>query len=204
MTKRGRRAHRRQLHSKEQKRRIRVLTEGAVTEQSYLREFCAEGINLEFAQTSGFAPLSLVQRARQELKQDKRSHVDERFDDIWCVFDRDEHPHLKPAIQEARDAGINIAFSNPCFELWLVWHLENQSAHVERRAIQRRCQDLGLIQGKQITKEAMPKLRDGFPEARHRAKSLDKSRESDGTEYGANPHSDVWRLVELLQENDCA
>ncbi len=202
MARQPQRQSRRSLTSRKQKRIIRVLTEGEVTEQIYLRAFCGEHVNLEFGQTSGCVPLTLVQRARAELKANRRAHKDDRFDEIWCVFDRDDHPNLKQSIREARDAGVRIAFSNPCFELWLVWHLENCTAHVERNVVQRRSRDLGITEGKHITREAIPKLVKGFSAAKQRAQELDSRREQDGTEYGANPHSDVWRLVELLQQED--
>ena len=179
-----------------------MLTEGEVTEQIYLRAFCGEHVSLEFGQTSGCVPLTLVQRAKEELRTNKRAPKDDRFDEIWCVFDRDSHPNLKQAMREARDAGVRLAFSNPCFELWLVWHLEDSTAHIERNEIQRRSRILGLTEGKHITKEAIFKLEDGFPAARQRARDLDTRRENDGSEYGANPHSDIWRLVEVLQAEE--
>lgn len=156
-------------------------------------------MNLEFGQTSGCVPLTLVQRAREELKANKRAPKDDRFDEIWCVFDRDDHPNLRQAIGEARDSGVRLAYSNSCFELWLVWHLEDYTAHVERNVIQRRSRELGLTEGKHITREAIPKLENGFSTAKKRAQEFDSRRERDGSEYGSNPHSDVWRLVEVLQ-----
>ena len=165
-----------------------------------MQAFCGEHVNLEFAQTSGCAPLTLVQRARNELRANKRAPIDDRFDEICCVFDNDNHANINQALSEARDAGILIAYSNPCFELWLVWHVEDWTAHVERDVIQRHCRDLGLTQGKHIRAEATLRLQKGFPTAKRRAKRLDKARSADGSRYGANPHSDVWRLVDLLQD----
>lgn len=176
-----------------------MLTEGEVTEQIYLQAFCGGHVVLVFGQTSGCVPLTLVQKAREELRANRRASKDDRFDEIWCVFDRDNHPNIKQALAEARNAGVNVAFSNPCFELWLVWHLEDCTAHVERNVIQRRSRELGLTEGKHITREAIPKLENGFSAAKKRAQELDSRRERDGSEYGSNPHSDVWRLVEVLQ-----
>src|SRR5690606_28879816 len=36
------------------------------------------------------------------------------------VLSEDEHPYLNQALDEARTAGIEVALSNPCFELWLL------------------------------------------------------------------------------------
>ena len=157
---------------------------------------------MEFGQTSGCVPLTLVQRAKEELRANKRAFKDDRFDEIWCVFDHDDHPNLRQAIGEAHDAGVRIAYSNPCFELWLVWHLEDYTAHVERNVIQRRSKELGLTEGKYIAREAVPTLENGFPAARRRAQKLDHRRDGDGSDYGTNPHSDVWRLVDVLQAEE--
>lgn len=173
-----------------------------MTEPMYLSELCGQSVSLQFSGAGGLAPLTLVQRAREQLKANRHAPRDDRFDEIWCVFDRDNHPNLNQAIAEARDAGIRVAFSNPCFELWLVWHLEDWTAHVGRGVIQRRSRELGLTEGKHIAKEAISKLEKGFSAAKQRAQKLDSRRELDGSEYGTNPHSDVWRLVDVLQTKD--
>jgi hypothetical protein len=139
----------------------------------------------------------MVQRAR-DLKR-SRTRQDSGFDEIWCVFDVDAHPDLKSAIAEARDAGIGVAISNPCFELWLVLHAEDQTAHVDRRAIQRRARELGLVEGKSIPKAALPKLLDGYEDAKGRAQALDARHEGDGRDPGANPSSGVWRLIDAIR-----
>ena len=80
-----------------QRRVIRVLAEGEVTEPAYLRSMASESVRLDFGRTGGFVPLSLVTKARQEVKANRRAR-DSEFDEIWCVFDRDEHPNVaRPA-----------------------------------------------------------------------------------------------------------
>jgi hypothetical protein len=41
----------------------------------------------------------------------------DEFDEVWCVFDVD-HFEVEPAIREARRTGLELAVSDPCFELW--------------------------------------------------------------------------------------
>ena len=108
-------------------------------------------------------------------------------------------PTFARAIREARDTGIQTAASNPCFELWLVLHVEPQTAHIHRRAIQRRCRDLGLVDGKALVEEAIPKLIEGYPEAKKKAQALDRMHEESGAPEGANPSSGVWRLIDRLR-----
>ena len=126
---------RRSISPREAHQVIRVLTEGRVTERSYLKILGRQNpqIRIDFAE-SGMAPLSLVERARQHAKLNKRTKRrtgGPDFDEIWCVFDVDDHPYVKQAQQEARDSGIRTVISNPCFELWLLLH-EQRSDCIHR------------------------------------------------------------------------
>lgn len=46
---------------------------------------------------------------------------------IWVFFDHDENSkdELVRAYDRAARCGVNVAFSHPCFELWLYLHLAN-------------------------------------------------------------------------------
>lgn len=37
----------------------------------------------------------------------------------WIVFDRDQVMNFDEIINEAKRAGINVGWSNPCFEIWM-------------------------------------------------------------------------------------
>lgn len=46
---------------------------------------------------------------------------------VWCVFDIDntyEEGALIPALNKAEELGVNIAFSNQSFEVWLLSHFK--------------------------------------------------------------------------------
>ena len=144
------------------------------------------------------SPKSLVDHAWQHVQKSRRRRSQEEFDEIWCVFDRDDHPDISGTLQTARDRNIRVAFSNPCFELWLVLHVADQSAYIERDDIQRRCEQLGLVLGKRINPEAIEQIRRGYANAKRRAKALDRMH-NDIQSPEKNPSSDVWRLVDRLQ-----
>jgi len=143
--------------------------------------------------------MALVKRAKRIQRRigGRARSADES--DVWCVFDADDHPNLKQAVVEARDAGIQVALSNPCFELWLVLHVEDRTAHVDRNAMQRRCREVGLMDGKTITAEGRSQLVNGYQSAERRAQELDRWHDSSGSPAGSNPSSGVWRLVDALQ-----
>ena len=57
--------------------------------------------------------------------------ADEKYDEVWCVFDMDYKPDVKGqykdfdnAIKSANAAGFKCAYSNDAFELWYVLHYQ--------------------------------------------------------------------------------
>ena len=185
---------------RDERRIIRVLTEGAVTEPGYLAQWARRNHQIRIeTKDSGMVPLSLVQRAREYQKvnarlQNRGQGVD--FDEIWCVFDVDQHPNLAQAINEARQSSISVALSNPCFELWLILHYEDQTAHIDRRDAQSRVRDLGAIKGKRLEPTNIEALFSGYEAARLRAQQLRERHLANGSDPTENPSSTVWELVD--------
>jgi len=56
----------------------------------------------------------------------------EGYDEVWVVFDKDDFPDFNKAIDFARKANINCAFSNEAFEYWFLLHFENRTGLVPR------------------------------------------------------------------------
>lgn len=182
---------------------MRVLTEGHVTEPSYLARWARHNrdVRLDLAE-SGMVPLTLVETAREHQRSNRsaqRRGFGADFDEIWCVFDVDAHPNLIQALTEARDSDINTAVSNPCFELWLVLHIRDQTAHTDRRTIQRVAKDLGLVDGKAVSIPALERLASTYEEAKDRAIALDQRHRGNGSPAGSNPSTRMWRLVDRLR-----
>ena len=115
------------------------------------------------------------------------------------MFDVDEHPSVSQAIFEARQSEINVAVSNPCFELWLVLHRENHKAPINSRGIQQRASELGLLAGKSVPDAAWESLEDGYEAAKRRAQSLDQMHAGNGSPPRSNPSTGVWRLVDEIR-----
>ncbi len=103
--------------------RVLILCEGEKTEPSYFRslvdQFRLSTANIDVA-ASGSDPRSLVNRAKR-LRDDEKRRGD-RYDAVYCVFDRDEHAHFDTATFEAHSAKLKLARSWPCFEFWLLLH----------------------------------------------------------------------------------
>jgi hypothetical protein len=188
---------------REQLRVIRVLTEGTVTEPGYLVQWARRNhhLHIDFAD-SGMAPLTMVQQARHHQQTNRRSNPNHRgkdFDEIWCVFDVDQHPNLSQAINEARQSDINVALSNPCFELWLILHYQDQTAHIERHDAQRRAHHLGAVDAKRLNPANIDTLFKGYDDAKLRAQTLQARHITNGSGPETNPSSNVWELIDRLR-----
>lgn len=120
------------------------------------------------------------------------------YDEIWCMFDVDEHHEVARAIARATDNQIRVAVSNPCVELWFVLHFEDQTAHIERRVARRRARRL-LGCEKSLTERAFESLVEHHADAVARATSLERKHEGDGSPAGADPSSRVWSLIERMR-----
>jgi RloB-like protein len=151
-------------------------------------------------------PMALVERAiarKNDEAREERRGGGPAHDEVWCVFDVDQHPYLKDAISLAERNGIKIAVSNPCFELWLILHYEDQNAYIEPRLAQARA--LELVKCKKVLTEAtLEALVPLYEDAAERARTLDSKHEGDGNEPRSNPSSEVWKLVDQVVHPDGA
>jgi len=182
--------------------RVLVCCEGEVTEPSYLKGLKREGHNslldIEI-KPGGFAPKTLIDYAVElkleaELKARREKDENRRYDEVWCVFDVDAHEHVPDAKQKAGANKINLAISNPCFELWLLLHFQDQRAHIERHPVQSACRDHMPRYDKEVPFELV------FPhyrEAVERALALDSWQQDQGRP-GGNPSTGVHRLTERI------
>lgn len=68
-------------------------------------------------------------------------------DELWLLIDRDrwEITELKQISQLCRQKGYHLAFSNPCFELWLLLHVKDFEEYSEQELDE-------LFQNKKVNK----------------------------------------------------
>jgi len=149
--------------------------------------------------------MTLVKAAIKAIEVERREERRNRgraHDEYWCVFDRDEHPQFDEAVKLARDHGISIAMSNPCLELWFVWHFADQTAYVERDDSQRRAKEL-LGCDKSLTEDALAKLTESkrYEAAKQRARRMEARHEGDGSSPAANPSSSMHLLIDSVRRS---
>lgn len=181
---------------------ILVVSEGEVTEPEYmlgLQRACRNPrVTVEVAKEHG-VPKTLVKIAKQNKEEAKARAAQEKddnlaYDSVWCVFEIDTHPDIGEAQEMARDNGIDLAISNPCIELWLLLHFqENPGAQ------------LGAKMKAMLIKH-VPKYdkhvdfaaySTGYPQAVTRASKMDQAAE-EADEPHRNPTTGVYKLTELI------
>lgn len=196
----------RKVASKTPRRRLLLVCEGAVTEPEYFRglEQWARNssVKIEIADDHG-VPLTLVQHAEAlkdaadaQAKREADSFL--RYDEVWCVFDVDEHPNLNDARQLGQARGIELAISNPCFELWLLLHFRESPGARHRHNLQHMMREFFPLYDKHLDFEM---LADGVADAMRRAQRLDEDAEEEG-EHGRNPTTGVYRLTNSIVRRD--
>lgn len=193
--------------TKNVKKRVKVVAEGSKTEPQYLaliQSRClAALVEVEVVDEPATDPRSLVQRAvhvQDDSRKESRRTKDPNalVDEVWCIFDVDQHPYLREACQQARDNGVGLAVSNPSFELWLLLHFQDQTAFLSRSDAKRKL--TSHISGYDKTLRSLDPLLDRFDSARNRAEALDRKHSGDGTAFpDDNPSSGVWRLIESIE-----
>ena len=86
-------------------------------------------------------PMTIARKASARMKQRRGNSFDEK-DQVWAVFDRDEHPNHEAAVRMCEQNRVGVARSNPCFEVWLIPHENDYDRSDHRKAVQRHLKTL--------------------------------------------------------------
>jgi hypothetical protein len=174
-------------------RTILVVCGGTRTEPDYLdgmrREHRRPSLRI-VVQGKGLDPKGLVEYARSLARR-----APGEFDEVWCVVDLDEFD-LTAAEATAASAGVRLAVSNPCFELWLLLHFDDCTSHVDGAgdAARRLRRHLPAYDKSELD---FADFSAGVPAAVSRARALDA-----GETVGPNPSTGVWKLVQGIVEEE--
>jgi RloB-like protein len=125
------------------KRKFILLMEGENTEPDYFKamrgHYRGALIDFEFVGAAG-APMTIAEKAVEKKRAIRRNAKGQSWqldDQVWAVFDEDNHPKVTDAINICQNAGVGVAYSNPCFELWLILHHEDFGRQDDHHAVQR-------------------------------------------------------------------
>jgi hypothetical protein len=136
------------------------------------------------------SPNHVLAHLKRQLEQENLYPDDEK----WLVIDVDRYTdHLREVAKECKDAGIELAVSNPCFEYWLLLHYQEPLRdQVEE------CRDIKPVLSRYM--EADPNKSEGYDkmfkqrahDAVRRAKELDNSQDR----WPQHNGSRVYRIIE--------
>lgn len=144
----------------------------------------------------------------------------ESYDELWIVIDRDEvelkgkgfgghtEENFQKALEESKAHCVEVACSNPCFELWIVLHFEYRDTACSRGEIQKKALEKVnslLPKEKQLKKVEKLKsveniyglLKDKVDVARRNSKKLKANEKTK-----ANPSTGMYKLLDSLLENN--
>jgi hypothetical protein len=109
-----------------------IICEGTNTEPQYFKGFPLSTAEVLTYGRGGESKMQLVEHAISN-KPKYQSH------EIWVVFDRDvnygqegQKADFNEAVTRANEAGIHVAYSNDCFELWLILHYQDVRSQLHR------------------------------------------------------------------------
>lgn len=179
-------------NSRNVQKRVLIVCEGARTEPKYFESF--KVFKYCSVVGSGSNTVSVIKHAIRLM-------AGEKFQEVWCVFDRDSFPkkNVKAALELAKNNKIKVALSNESFELWYVLHFEYLDTKITRHAY---CQRLGSLLGKQYEKNdasMFEQLKGRQIVAIKNAKRLEKTMLIPGVcVVDSYPYTTVYKLVERL------
>lgn len=181
-------------HKKRAERtRVLIVTEGTQTEEQYfgllVQHLKATGVRHWPIKTHGVGrdPMRVLKAALERRDADADS-----FDSVWIVVDVDAHTTLPECLKLAKKEKVRAVVSNPCFEIWLVWHLREHHRPDTNTSVQ------ALLKSEGYPDKSIPP---NFPvqkyaDASARAAAADKK--CVPGIVGANPSTAMHKLMDYL------
>ncbi|MFT7356112.1 MAG: hypothetical protein ACI9W0_002921 [Gammaproteobacteria bacterium] len=200
--------------------RILVVCEGSKTEPIYLEEARVEleldSANVIIDGTCGSSPISVVKHAESTFNKEIQSGG--LYNQVFCVFDRDNHTSYQQAINHvdtinsklkkdciSEEPIFKAIHSDPSFEFWILLHFNYSTKPYQS------------TQNKSIGAQVIDDLKVYMPEYKKTQRGIFKKSLSDGTLVTAlnyskriynrakssgnmNPSTNMHELIEYLQQ----
>jgi hypothetical protein len=194
----------RRVPFREPKSTILIVCEGSVTEPEYFNSFkriCKNSrVTIQIAGGQG-VPLTVVRKAKElkdavarRAKQERDENI--AFDSVWCVYDIDNHPHHHEAREMAIANDINLAISNPCFELWLLLHFRDNPGAIDTADLRSMLKQFDPDYDKHVSHS---NYIEQYDNAFVRAKRMEETAVARG-EAGGNPSTAVYKLTAAIRD----
>ena len=196
----------------EPKRRFILFCEGEKTEIEYfkaIRRICSSTLIAVETHGGVGVPYTIAEKAIERAKalglaprSRRKKDSYEKRDEVWTVFDRDDHPRFDEAVRDCEKQNVGVARSNPCFELWLILHEQDYNRPEDRYAMQKALAQLRQEYDPDGSKTPdCDDLVKRVEAAEQRGERGLRNRETGGNSYG-NPSTTVGRLTHAIREAD--
>ncbi len=199
---------------------VLVVTEGTVTEPVYF-ELLRQNLRLSVvrikvqpgdASDPRHVIRTAVREAREQTRRGKRGSLGAsepaRFDHVWAVVDTDvavRNGIWNDVEQLAAANNVKLAHSTPCFEFWLLLHLEfttrtdlfdGERAKAALKDALRR----DYSTDREVAREVIAMLLPAWLQAVERAGRVRQYHQGAATSLPANPSTEVDRLVQTMRD----
>ena len=199
-------------HTLEPKRRFILFCEGKKTEPQYFKAIgrtCTSTLIIVETHGGVGVPRTIAKEAVEKAKSlglapksRRKKDSFEEHDQVWAIFDRDEHPGFDEALMICESQNVGVGRSDPCFELWLILHEAEYDKPNDRHAMQKALRKLRPEYDPD--REKTPKCEDlvkRVEKAEERAEKQLQKREEEDNSFG-NPSTTVGRLTRAIREAD--
>ena len=121
---------------KKSARLVIIATEGTDTEPIYFEavkaDLCSSNVHVEVLRRADGN--SSPENVYHQLQMFKEEYNIADVDELWVVIDRDKQTWTEKMLSEValychQDRNLWFCVSNPCFELWLLLHLEDVASY---------------------------------------------------------------------------
>lgn len=195
------------MYSRQANKLVLIVCEGEVTERAYFRAIRTklDKRNITIIPGKGSNPKSILETAKNE-------YIDVKYDQIFCVFDKDTHPQYQSVITEIAQLSnrlrkpmpIKAVYSAPCFEYWLLLHFKYTAAPyncTQQKTTGELCSSQlkkympDYDKSKSSIIKAFPTLYKKLDEAIKNAKKIQEASKNDGFD---EPYTNMNELIEYL------
>ncbi|OQS12845.1 hypothetical protein B0T36_22980 [Nocardia donostiensis] len=181
------------MRSREERSSFLILCEGKTEKRYFTGMRSRYGPQLDVDYSDDWDHCQVAREAVDRWAEAQRSGTP--YEGVWCVLDTELDQALVRAISaELQDTKVQVAFSCPSFEVWLILHIRDyrkpfQSAQ-EAKALLR-----DVVPGWTPNRTEFSRFKAGLADAVERAQTLEPT----GNSHLANPSSGVWQLIAAIQ-----
>ena len=199
-----------------------IVTEGEVTEPVYFdllrKDLDLPAVRIRIEPGKYSDPRHVIETAAEEVKEQARrkkkkllgNAEPEKFDHVWAVIDTDvavRNGFWNEVESLARARRVKLAHSTPCFEYWLLLHIQGLTTRSDladgtaaKRAVRHELgQDYST--NEETARAVMPSFLAKWPTAVAHGEKVREYHTASATSNPANPSTEVCVLVRALNDS---